>query len=715
VPRIFRHQVRQRSVTIVVICVFLATITCLVFGQTLGHGFVNYDDPQYVYDNVEVTSGLTLHGVTWAFTHSHLNNWHPLTWLTHMLDWQLYERKAGGHHLTNLLLHTASVLLLFLVLSQMTGALWRSAFVAAIFAIHPLHVESVAWIAERKDVLSGVFFMLTLGAYVRYVRRQTLGRYAVMWILFACGLMSKPMLVTLPFVLLLLDYCPLNRVTNQRLEVGSRGSGVSSQLPSQSYREPGWSLVGHLILEKVPLLALCVVSSVATFLAQGNAIVSISRLPFWWRLNNAFLSYVVYVRQMLWPFRLAPFYTYPQTFPAWEVAASILLLIGLTAAAIALRRGHPYLVTGWFWYLGMLVPVIGVIQVGSQAHADRYTYLPQIGLYLALTWMIADLAKSWRRRWILTATATAVIAFLSWIAWVQASYWREGESLWKHTLAVTGNNETAHSLLGDLALEKGLIDEAAAHYQAAVNVWPSSPTFQAKLGKALLRKGLNDEAVVHFQKAIELASHRTDTERAELQSDIGNELLKKGLVDEAIVQFQQALELAPADRIIHNDYGNALLRKGRVDEAIVQFQKALDSGVEDAYAPTIHYNLGNGLRQKKLLSEAVAQYREALKRAPRLVAAQDNLAWTLATAPDASLRNGSQALELATQANQLSGGRDPVILRTLAAAYAENRQFSKAFESAKSALDLAITQRNQALVEALQHDISLYQRGLPYR
>ncbi|PYJ45022.1 MAG: hypothetical protein DME80_04325 [Verrucomicrobia bacterium] len=714
-PRIFRHQVRQRSVTIVVICVFLATITCLVFGQTLGHGFVNYDDPQYVYDNVEVTSGLTLHGVTWAFTHSHLNNWHPLTWLTHMLDWQLYERKAGGHHLTNLLLHTASVLLLFLVLSQMTGALWRSAFVAAIFAIHPLHVESVAWIAERKDVLSGVFFMLTLAAYVRYVQRQTLGQYAIMWILFACGLMSKPMLVTLPFVLLLLDYWPLNRVTNQRLGVGSRGSRVSSQLPSQNYREPGWSLVGHLILEKVPLLVLCVVSSVATFLAQGNAIVSISRLPFWWRLNNAFLSYVVYVRQMLWPFRLAPFYTYPQTFPAWEVAASILLLIGLTAAAIALRRGHPYLVTGWFWSLGMLVPVIGVIQVGSQAHADRYTYLPQIGLYLALTWMIADLAKSWRRRWILTATATAVIAFLSWTAWVQASYWREGESLWKHTLAVTGNNETAHSLLGDLALEKGLIDEAAAHYQAAVNVWPSSPTFQAKLGKALLRKGLNDEAVVHFQKAIELASHRTDTERAELQSDIGNELLQKGLVDEAIVQFQQALELASADRIIHNDYGNALLRKGRVDEAIVQFQKALDSGVEDAYAPTIHYNLGNGLRQKKLLSEAVAQYREALKRAPRLVAAQDNLAWTLATAPDASLRNGSQALELATQANQLSGGRDPVILRTLAAAYAENRQFSKAFESAKSALDLAITQRNQALVEALQHDISLYQRGLPYR
>src|SRR5262249_3851098 len=285
VLRIFRYQIRQGSFTIVVICVFLATITWLVFGQTLGHGFVNYDDPQYVYDNVQVTGGLTLHGLTWAFTHSHFNNWHPLTWLTHMLDWQLYERKASGHHLTNLLLHTAGVLLLFLVLVQMTGALWRSAFVAAIFAIHPLHVESVAWIAERKDVLSGVFFMLTLGAYVRYVRRQTLGRYAVVWILFACGLMCKPMLVTLPFVLLLLDDWPLNRIRNQRLEVGSRKLGISSQPPSESYAKPRWSLVRHLILEKIPLLALCVVSSVITLLAQRDAIVSISRLSFWWRLN----------------------------------------------------------------------------------------------------------------------------------------------------------------------------------------------------------------------------------------------------------------------------------------------------------------------------------------------------------------------------------------------------------------------------------------------
>jgi tetratricopeptide (TPR) repeat protein len=393
----------------------------------------------------------------------------------------------------------------------------------------------------------------------------------------------------------------------------------------------------------------------------------------------------------------------------------------------------------------MLVPVIGVVQVGSQAHADRYTYLPQIGLYLALTWMIADLAKAWRRQWILTAAATAVIAFLSWTAWIQASHWRDSELLWKHTLSVTPNNAVAHNHLGKLFLEKGSIDEAIAHCQAAVNSLPHSSMFQADLGTALLRKGLTDEAILHFRNAMESAPNRT--ERAKVQSNMGNALLQKGLTDEAIVQFQQALELAPADAIIHsdygnallrkgvvdeaivqfqqasqlapndriirNDYGNALLRKGLVDEAIVQFQKALASRVEDAYTPSIHYNLGNAFRKKKLLGEAVAQYREALKREPRLIAAQESLAWTLATAPDASLRNGSEALELAMQANQLSGGRDPMVLRTLAAAYAENGQFSKAFESAKSALELATRQRNQALVEALQHDLSLYQKELP--
>jgi protein O-mannosyl-transferase len=283
-----------------------------------------------------------------------------------------------------------------------------------------------------------------------------------------------------------------------------------------------------VIVEKAPLLALSTASCVATLLAQGDAISSIAWLPLWWRLNNAFVSYIVYVRQMMWPAGLAPFYTYPQTLPHWEITLSVLLLIAITAAAVVLRRKHPYVVTGWFWYLGMLMPVIGVIQVGSQAHADRYTYLPQIGLYLALTWAVVDLSKSWHYRWILGIAAAAVVASLSWSAWTQASYWRDSESLWKHTLAVTSNNEVAANNLGNLFLEKGLIDQAAVYYQKAVNVWPNHPTFQANLGKALLRKGLADQAIPHFQKAMELPSSHDEAARGQAQSNIGNALLQKG-------------------------------------------------------------------------------------------------------------------------------------------------------------------------------------------
>jgi Tfp pilus assembly protein PilF len=704
VPKIRSHQRRHGLVTIASICLFLATITWLVFGRTLRYDFVNYDDPVYVYDNPEVTGGLTAHGVIWAFTSGHANNWHPLTWLTHMLDYQVYGRNAGGHHFTNVLLHTIAVLLLFLLFTQMTGALWRSAFVAALFAIHPLHVESVAWIAERKDVLSGVFFMLTLGAYVRFVRRRTPGRYATMWILFACGLMSKPMLVTVPFVLLLLDYWPLGRLTNS----SPRAKG------KQVHQRTNFSLINQLILEKVPLLALSSASCAATFLAQGHAISSIARLPFWWRLNNAFLSYLVYVGQMMWPSGLAPFYSYPQTLPYREVAISILLLVAITTAAIILRQKHPYIVTGWFWYLGMLFPVIGIVQVGSQAHADRYTYLPQIGLYVALTWTVANLAKAWRHRWILGGAATAVVAWLSWTALTQAAYWRDSESLWQHTLAVAPDNEVAHNQLGNLALERGLIDEAADHYQKAVTVWPKDPTFQANLGKALLRKGLADEAILHFQKAIESGSGQANAERAQAQSNIGNALLQKGLVDEAIVQFQQALQLAPGDRIIHNDFGNALLQKGLMDEAIAQFQAALNSGIEDVNTAHIHYNLGNTLRRKNLVVEAIAHYRVALKIEPRLLAAQNQLAWVLATCSDASVRNGFESVELARQANELSGGRNPIFLHTLAAAYSESGNFTDAVETATRALELAATENNHPLVEALQNELVLYRAGSPY-
>ena len=693
----FRLHVSRGPVVIVGLSVLLVAVTWVVFGQTLSHGFVDYDDPNYVYNNSDVTGGLTLNAVRSAFTESHSNNWHPLTWISHMLDWRWYGRNAGGHHFTNVLLHTIAVLLLFGVLARMTGALGRSAFVAALFAIHPVHVESVAWITERKDVLSGVFFMLVLGAYLRYASRQTPGRYVIVCVLFACGLMCKPMLVSLPFVLLLLDFWPLNRIRSHKPEVRSQRSVI--------YR---------LIKEKIPLLLLSAASCVATFLAQGEAISPVARLPFWWRVSNAFLSYVVYLRQMLWPVDLAPFYSYPQRLPGLQLALSIVLLTAITAAAIVARRRRPYLPTGWFWYVGMLVPVIGIVQVGSQAHADRYTYLPQIGLYIAITWTVADAAKTWRSRWILSLPGATVVVLFAWTAWRQASYWRDSESLWKHTLAVMPDNEVAHNQLGNLCLEKGLIDEAAVHYQAAVDVWPQNPTFHANLGKALLRKRLPDEAIAHLQKAIESSPRGAEVERAQAQSNIGNALLQKGLVDDAIVHFQQALELAPGDRIIHNDYGNALLEKGLLDEAIEQFQAALSSGGEDNYTAHIHYNLANTLRRRKLLNQAIAHYREAIKRQPRLVQAQNQLAWTLATSSDPSIRNGAEAVELAAQANELGQGGNPIFLRTLAAACAENGQFSRAAEIGRRALELATAQGNRPLAEALRNEIALYQSELPY-
>src|SRR5919106_4473973 len=344
------------------VCLGLVAVTWAVFGQTLTHDFINFDDHIYVYENPVVVRGLSTEGIIAAFTHTHARNWHPLTTISHMLDSQLYGLNASGHHLTNVILHTISVLLLFLVLKQMTGSFWQSAFVAALFAIHPLHVESVAWIAERKDVLSAMFFMLALAAYARYARAPSALRYLLVAMLFAFGLMSKPMLVTLPFVLLLLDYWPLARIGGQKPEIGSR-------LP-------------RLITEKIPLFALSAFSCIATLFVQRQGPSTIDQLPFLWRLNNTFVSCVTYVWQMLWPARLAVFYPHPNDrLPLVEVTMAIAFGVGISLFVIYLRRTKSYLVTGWFWYLGMLVPVIGLIQVGEQAHADRYTSLPQIGLY----------------------------------------------------------------------------------------------------------------------------------------------------------------------------------------------------------------------------------------------------------------------------------------------------------------------------------------------
>src|SRR5882724_13032121 len=605
---------------IVAICIAVAALSWLIFGQTFWHDFINYDDPRYVYENTKITEGLSISGIAWAFTHIHSMNWHPLTTISHMLDCQLYGVKAGGHHFTNVLLHSVAVVLLFLALLQMTGgpsrtgSIWRSAFVAAVFAIHPLRVESVAWIAERKDVLSGVFFMLTLLAYVYYVRLPQLRRYLVVVFVFACGLMSKPMLVTLPFVLLLLDYWPLDRIKGR---------------------------VWARVLEKLPLIALSAVSSIATFLAQKGAVGYTEELPILERLNNAVISYVLYIWQMLWPVNLAVFYPHPENrLPLWEIISSLFLLICVTAVAITLRKQLPYLITGWLWYLGMLVPVIGLVQVGWQGRADRYTYLPQIGLYIAITWAVADLTSLWRhQRAILSTAALLTIVVLSWRAWVQTRYWRDSETLFKHALAVTTNNDVGENNLGIVYLRKGNLDEAISLLQAAVDLRPDNSPAHENLAKALLQKGHVTDALIHYRKL---------------------------------------LELQPDNIEVHNIVGTALIQQGHIREGVEEWQKVL----------AIRPDNGN---------------------------AMSNLAWVFATSPDESVRNGPKAVQLAEQAVRISGGRIPILFRTLGAAYAESGRFSEAIQAAQQGIELANSQGNSGLATELQGNIALYQERQPLR
>jgi protein O-mannosyl-transferase len=604
------------------ICAFLAGITWLVFAQTLRNEFVNFDDDTYVFENPEVTRGLTPEGIAWAFTHTHAANWHPMTWLSHMLDSQLYGLNPGGHHLTSVLLHMATAILLFLVLWQMTAVLWRSAFVAAIFAIHPLRVESVAWVAERKDVLSGLFFMLTIGAYVRYARSPgSLTRYGLVVLLVAFGLMCKSMLVTLPFVLLLLDYWPLDRFAAFR----NRSDNIF-QIPRR------------LILEKLPLLALAAASGAVTLLAQRGSLQTFVGIPLPLRIGNAFTACAAYLRQMFWPVDLAVLYPFTDRHLAVLGTGSFALLAGISAGVFFLRHRR-YLVTGWLWYLIMLGPVIGILQVGNQARADRYTYLPQIGLYLLMTWMAVDLCAGWRHcRLFLGALAGVILGSLTFAARTQASYWQNSQSLWTHAIASTTDNAIAHTNLAEAFFKKGRMDEVIEQGQKALLIDPNQAVAHSAMGLAFLNKGRWDEALIHLQKAVEITSSSGS----------------------------------------HSNLGVALTQMGRVDEAL-------------------------------------AHYTRALEIDPNAVDAQSNMAWVLATWPEARVRDGTKAVELAERADSLTRSQNVRVSVTLAASYAEVGRFPDAVKTAERALQLAIASGNQARVNSIRAQIELYQTGTLFR
>jgi tetratricopeptide (TPR) repeat protein len=542
-------------------------------------------------------------------------------------------------------------------------------------------VESVAWISERKDALSAVFFMLTLGAYIRYVRSVSLAAYLLVLLMFALGLMSKPMLVTLPFVLLLLDYWPLGRI---------RAPGFAKTRGKPMTRSQ-WAILSRLITEKIPLFALSVVSSVLTRLTQLQSAGSKYQLPFTWRLNNAVVSYMTYIWQMFWPVRLAAFYPHPNDQLAfWQVLLAIAFLIAITLLAIHWRKERPYVFTGWFWYVGMLVPVIGLVQAGEQAHADRYTYLPQIGLYVLIAWGMPDpiLSVTHRERnrsrgyaLLCAALSATIVILLSWRAFVQTSYWKNSEVLWNHALVVTRDNDVAHNNLGYLFLQRGELDSALAHFETALKIRARTPAAYYNFGGALIENSL---------AAI---------------------LAKKGLINEAIIHYDKAISMRPHYGDPYLNLGNLLFQRGRIGDAMAQWQTALGTQPQDA---SFHALLGDAFLRAGSQKVAIAEYERAVRISAQDPMGRNNLAWLLATSSDASIRDGNRATELAKEAVRLSRGKDPNYLRTLAAAFAEAGHFDEAKETARQALQAAELRGNSSLVNALRDEMALYELDMPY-
>jgi tetratricopeptide (TPR) repeat protein len=747
--------------------------------------FLNYDDPLYVTSNEHVQKGLTFHELGWAFSHFHAANWHPLTWLSHILDCQLYSLRAAGHHFTNFLFHVMNSVVLFLWLRSMTRAGWRSAFVAALFALHPLHVESVAWVAERKDVLSALFGLLSLWVYAQYAkeprvpslksgvgRRPTSDRlagatdprhasgftfhvsryYLISLTLFALGLMSKPMLVTWPFVMLLLDFWPLGRA-------GSR-----------------WS---SLVVEKIPFFMLSAASSVVTVQAQraGEAVVSLQALPLEARVANALVGYVRYLGKILWPTDLAVFYPAPAGPTAWGLAAAALLVLaGGALLAFRQRKKRPYLLVGLAWYLGTLVPVIGLAQVGNQSIADRYTYLPAIGVFLILAWGGAELAALGRNahRAVVAAASIALVA-CSLATGSQLLYWQNSETLFRHALAVTKNNFVAWNNVGFYLAEHRELRQAEACYRAAIAANPSFAEAWYNLGCTLADLNRNAEAIAAFEAALRLTprlikvhnnlatvlaadgrieaartqlreASRLDPHSAQPHSNLGVLLAGEGNWDEAVAEFKQALALEPGMTEAVCGLSGVLAKQGHHEEAVVELSGllkrqpanvparlqlggilALQGKTDlalDEYAevlrvnprdPMAHYRMAATLMRQGRAHDAIEHYRAALDARPTFPEALNNLAWVLATHPDAQFRNGPEAVRLALKACQATGFQQAFTVGTLAAAYAEAGQFSEAIATAEKAKGLAEKAGDKDLASRTGKLLELYRAGQPCR
>jgi tetratricopeptide (TPR) repeat protein len=594
-------------VKLVLICVALAFIILAVYMQAGNHQFLIYDDGVYVKNNPHVTSGITGKNIIWAFTSTDAANWHPITWLSHMADAQLYGMDPRGHHLTNVVIHTVSSVLLLLLLFRLTGSLWQSSFVAALFALHPLHVESVAWVAERKDVLCGFFWFLTLLFYSEYVAKRKPTLYFLSLFSFMLGLMSKPMLVTLPLVMLLIDFWPLNRY-----RFGEQGLEVC-QLPGG---------VTVLIKEKVPFFVSSFISGIVTIYAQGKG-EALNVISFRLSVENALITYEKYILKTLWPYDLAVLYPLSSSLPLWQAISSLLILLLVSAAVFWLGSRCPYLPVGWFWFLVTLLPVIGLIQVGVQAMADRYTYIPLIGLFIMVAWGVPDLIKGLRRRKVILALlSVATITASAVLTWQQLGYWRDDVSLYRHTLRVTSGNYVIHNNLGVALYSKGDLDAAIQEYREALRISPNYSDAHNNLGLALARKGYFDEAIQEYQEAL-----RTSPNHTHAHNNLGLAFVRKGDLDAAIREYQEALRISPNYTHAHYNLGLALASKGNLDAAMQEYREAFRI---DPNYPDAHYNLGLAFGIKGKLDAAIREFQEELRINPDNTKVQNNLGIALA-------------------------------------------------------------------------------------
>jgi tetratricopeptide (TPR) repeat protein len=703
---------------LVAAAVCLVVLVALLYVPVRHHEFVNYDDDRYVTENGFVRSGLSPAGVRWAFTAIHASNWHPLTWLSHMLDVELFGLDPAGHHLSSMALHAANAVLLLLALYVMTGRLRPGLLVAMLFALHPLRVESVAWVAERKDVLAGLFWMLALLAYGLYARRPGLARYLGVLVSFALGLMAKPMLVTLPFVLLLLDAWPLRRLEGE---------------------------LRKRVLEKLPLLALSGASIAITLVAQqsAGAMHASEVWPLGLRVANALVAYVVYLWKTIWPAGLACFYPHPASVGTgaelWPRALGAgLLLAGVTVVVVLARRRRPYALSGWLWYLGTLVPVIGIVQVGSQALADRYAYLPLVGIYIVLAWGLDEwIDRRERLRAFLIPAVAVALAALATVTRVQIEHWSHSQALFEHALRVTRNNYVAHNNLGSVFESRGDLARASSHFEQALRIHEEFPPAHRNLGLALTKQGDLSRAIAHLERAVALdpgyadahdslgvaLQRQGDIERAaehferavgldpdhvQARNNLGVVLESRGDLEGASVHYEHALRIDPDFAEAHCNLGNVLLSRGDPEGARTRYERALAIRPDFAEA---HNNLGFVLAQRGDDRAAISHYRRALELRPETFRTAGGLAWLLATSPDPDARDGREAHVWAERCVEATARRDPACLEALAAAHAELGDFERAVSRQTEALSLVPAARAADLRARLQ----LYRSGRPYR